>query len=88
MQIILFLLLGIVVGALARFVVPGREPGGLITSLLLGGGGALLGGFVGQVVGLYPAGQPAGFLMSLLGAIALVAAHREITQGRRVSRSE
>lgn len=88
MQFILFLLLGIVVGTLARFVVPGREPGGLSTSLLLGVGGSLLGGFAGQVVGLYPAGQPAGFLMSLLVAISLVATHREITRGHRVSRSE
>ncbi len=88
MQVILFLLLGIIVGALARLVVPDRGPGGLLASLLLGVGGSLLGGFVGQVVGLYPAGPQAGFLMPLLGAIALVAAHREITQRRRLSPSE
>jgi uncharacterized membrane protein YeaQ/YmgE (transglycosylase-associated protein family) len=71
-HIVWFLLFGLVVGAIARFVVPGREPGGWVVSMMIGVGGALFGGYFGRVVGLYGEGQPAGFMMSLLGAVALV----------------
>ncbi len=83
MHVILFLLFGLVVGALARWIVPGREPGGCIVSMLLGVGGALLGGFFGRAVGLYRPGQPAGFVMSLLGAIVLVAIYHALAVRRR-----
>ena len=86
MHIILFLLFGLVVGALARWIVPGREPGGWVVSMLLGVGGSLVGGFFGRLVGLYREGQPAGFVMSLLGAVALVAVYHVATTGRRASR--
>jgi uncharacterized membrane protein YeaQ/YmgE (transglycosylase-associated protein family) len=84
MHTILFLLFGLVIGALARFIVPGREPGGWLISMVLGVGGAFLGGFFGRVVGLYREGQPAGFVMSLLGAIVLVAVYHAITTRRRL----
>lgn len=86
MHILMFLLFGLVVGALARSIVPGREPGGWVVSMLLGISGAMVGGFFGRVVGLYREGQPAGFVMSLLGAVALVAAYHAVTAGRRLSR--
>jgi uncharacterized membrane protein YeaQ/YmgE (transglycosylase-associated protein family) len=82
MSIVLFLLFGLVVGALARWLVPGREPGGWGISIALGVGGALLGGFLGRSLGLYREGEPAGFLMSLLGAIVLVAAYHAYTHRR------
>lgn len=82
MHIILFLVFGLFVGAIARWIVPGREPGGWVVSMLLGVGGSILGGFFGRVAGLYREGQPAGFLMSLLGAIALVAVYHAITSRR------
>lgn len=87
MHILMFLLFGLVVGAIARWIVPGREPGGWVVSMLLGIGGAMLGGFFGRVVGLYREGQPAGFVMSLVGAVALVAVYHAVTSGRRVTRT-
>jgi uncharacterized membrane protein YeaQ/YmgE (transglycosylase-associated protein family) len=82
MHILWFLLFGLVVGALARFIVPGREPGGWIVSMMLGVGGAIVGGYFGRVVGLYREGQPAGFVMSLLAAISLVVVYKVLV-GRR-----
>ena len=86
MHIILFLLFGLVVGVIARLIVARRERGGWVVSMLLGVGGSLAGGFFGRIVGLYGEAQPAGFVMSLLGAVALVAIHHAITTGRRLSR--
>lgn len=82
MHILWFLLFGLVVGALARFIVPGREPGGWIISMLIGVGGAIVGGYFGRVVGLYREGQPAGFVMSLLAAICMVLVYKVLI-GRR-----
>jgi uncharacterized membrane protein YeaQ/YmgE (transglycosylase-associated protein family) len=82
MHLILFLLFGLIVGALARLIVPGKEPGGWLISMLIGVCGALLGGLVGRAVGLYHAGQSAGFIVSLLGAIVLVAAYHAIATRR------
>lgn len=84
---LMFLLFGLIVGAIARWIVPGREPGGWVVSMLIGIGGAFLGGFFGRVAGLYREGQPAGFVMSLIGAVALVAVYHAVTTGRRTSRS-
>jgi len=80
MSIILFLVFGLVVGALARLIVPGREPGGWGISMLLGIAGSFLGGFLGRVVGLYREGEPAGFIMSLIGAIVLVAGYHVLAR--------
>jgi uncharacterized membrane protein YeaQ/YmgE (transglycosylase-associated protein family) len=82
MHIILFLLFGLFVGALARFIVPGREPGGWVASILIGIGGSMLGNYVGRLMGLYREGQPAGFMASLLGAIALVVVYHTISARR------
>jgi uncharacterized membrane protein YeaQ/YmgE (transglycosylase-associated protein family) len=82
MHFLLFLLFGLVVGTLARFIVPGREPGGWVISMLLGVGGAILGGYFGRVVGLYREGEPAGFLMSLLGAISMVVVYKALVARR------
>lgn len=82
MHILIFLLFGLVIGTLARFIVPGREPGGWVISMLIGVGGAIVGGYFGRVVGLYREGQPAGFLMSLLAAISMVVVYKVLI-GRR-----
>jgi len=82
MHLILFLLFGLIVGAIARLIVPGREPGGWIISMLIGVVGSFLGGFLGRAIGLYREGEPAGFVMSLLGAIILVVAYHAITRRR------
>jgi uncharacterized membrane protein YeaQ/YmgE (transglycosylase-associated protein family) len=76
MGIIGWIVFGLIVGALAKLVMPGRDPGGWIVTILLGIAGALLGGFLGRAVGWYGPNDAAGFLMSLLGAIVLLALYR------------
>ena len=78
------ILSGIIIGALAKFVMPGRDPGGLVVTMLLGIAGALLGGFLGRSVGFYSPGQSAGWLMSILGAVVLLALYRMLV-GRRTT---
>ena len=75
---------GIIIGALAKFVMPGRDPGGLVVTMLLGIAGALLGGFLGRSVGFYGPDQSAGWLMSILGAVVLLALYRMFV-GRRAT---
>jgi uncharacterized membrane protein YeaQ/YmgE (transglycosylase-associated protein family) len=77
-----WILFGLIVGALAKFVMPGRDPGGIIVTILLGIAGALLGGFIGQALGLYGPGEGAGFIMAFIGAIVLLALYR-VAVGRR-----
>lgn len=74
-------IIGLVIGALAKLIMPGRDPGGIFITMLLGVAGALLATFLGSHLGLYREGQNAGFLMSLLGAILLLAVYR-LLKGR------
>ena len=72
MHLILFLVFGLIIGAVARLIVPGQEPGGWAASLVVGVVGAYLGGLVGRLVGLYPSYRSTGgWVMSLLGAIVV-----------------
>jgi uncharacterized membrane protein YeaQ/YmgE (transglycosylase-associated protein family) len=73
------LFIGLIVGALAKLMMPGRDPGGIFVTMLLGIAGAVIAGFLGRVVGLYRPGQRAGFIMSTLGAILLLALYRLVT---------
>jgi len=77
-----WMLFGLIVGAVAKLLMPGKDPGGIIITMLLGIVGAVLGGWIGRAMGLYGPGDPAGFLMSLVGAVALLAIYRA-TVGRR-----
>jgi uncharacterized membrane protein YeaQ/YmgE (transglycosylase-associated protein family) len=79
-----WMLFGLVVGALAKLVMPGRDPGGIIVTMLIGIVGALLGGWIGQAAGWYGPQQGAGFLMSLLGAIILLWIYRLVVSRRTV----
>ena len=79
------ILSGILIGALAKFVMPGRDPGGLVVTMLLGIAGALLGGLLGRSLGFYSPGQSAGWLMSILGAVVLLALYRMLVAGRATS---
>ena len=67
---------GLIAGVVAKLLMPGRDPGGFIITIVLGVAGALLGGFVGQALGLYREGEPAGFLMSVVGAVLLLVVYR------------
>jgi uncharacterized membrane protein YeaQ/YmgE (transglycosylase-associated protein family) len=82
MAILGWILFGLIVGALAKFVMPGRDPGGIIVTMLLGIAGAVLGGFLGRAFGWYQPGEPAGWVMSFVGAVVLLAIYRMVI-GRR-----
>jgi len=71
-----WILFGLVVGVIAKLMMPGRDPGGAIITILLGIVGAVLGGFLGRALGFYGPNEPAGFLMSLVGAVAVLAIYR------------
>ena len=77
-----WIVFGLVVGAIAKLVMPGRDPGGIIVTMLLGIVGALLGGYVGQAMGLYGPQDAAGFLMSILGAIVVLMIYRLLFRHR------
>jgi len=81
MALIWMLFIGLIVGALAKLVMPGRDPGGILVTMLLGIVGALVAGFVGRILGFYEPGQSAGFIMSTLGAILLLVLYR-LVKGR------
>ena len=70
--IIGWIVFGLVVGVIAKMLMPGRDPGGFIITMLLGIAGAVVGGFVGRALGFYGPGEAAGFLMSLVGAVILL----------------
>jgi uncharacterized membrane protein YeaQ/YmgE (transglycosylase-associated protein family) len=76
MGIIVTLLIGFVVGVIAKLLMPGRDPGGFIVTTLIGIAGAFLAKFIGQAVGWYHEGQSAGFIASVVGAIILLALYR------------
>ncbi|MGB9435331.1 MAG: GlsB/YeaQ/YmgE family stress response membrane protein [Candidatus Acidiferrum sp.] len=69
-------LIGLIVGAVAKFLMPGKDPGGWIITMLLGLAGSFLAGYLGRMVGWYREGQSAGFIMSVLGAILLLLLYR------------
>ena len=82
MGILSWILFGLVVGVIAKLLMPGRDPGGFIVTILLGIAGALIGGFIGRAMGLYQTNQGAGWLMSILGAIVLLALYRMMVRRR------
>jgi uncharacterized membrane protein YeaQ/YmgE (transglycosylase-associated protein family) len=78
MHVLWMIVVGLIVGALAKLIMPGRDPGGMIITILLGIGGSLLAGFLGRAVGWYREGDPIGFIASVIGAIVLLAIYRLI----------
>ena len=72
-----WIVFGLIIGALAKLVMPGRDPGGIIVSMLLGIAGAVIGGFIGRAIGWYQPGEPAGFVVATLGAIILLFIYRK-----------
>jgi uncharacterized membrane protein YeaQ/YmgE (transglycosylase-associated protein family) len=82
MGILSWILFGLVIGILAKLLMPGRDPGGFIVTILLGIAGALLGGFLGQAMGLYGPNESAGWIVSILGAVILLALYRMMVRRR------
>ena len=69
-------IIGLIVGAVAKFFMPGKDPGGFIVTILLGIAGSFVAGYLGRFLGWYQEGQAAGFIMSVLGAILLLFIYR------------
>jgi uncharacterized membrane protein YeaQ/YmgE (transglycosylase-associated protein family) len=78
-----WILVGLIAGAIAKLLMPGRDPGGCIITILIGIAGAVLAGFVGQSVGWYRPGEGAGLLAAIVGAFVILLVYRLIMKGRR-----
>ncbi len=72
MHLIWTLIIGLVIGAVAKFLMPGKDPGGIIVTMLIGIAGSFIATYAGRALGWYQEGQCAGFIMSVLGAIVLL----------------
>ena len=80
--IIGWIVFGLIVGVLAKFLMPGRDPGGIIVTALIGIVGAMIGGFLGRALGLYGPEDPAGLIMSVVGAVVLLFGYRKLVAAR------
>jgi uncharacterized membrane protein YeaQ/YmgE (transglycosylase-associated protein family) len=80
MGVLGWIIFGLIVGIVAKFLMPGRDPGGFIVTILIGIAGALVGGYLGRAVGWYREGDPVGFLMAVLGSIILLALYRMLAR--------
>lgn len=69
-------IIGLIIGAFAKLIMPGKDPGGWIITMLLGLAGSFVAGYLGRMIGWYKDGQSAGFIMSVLGAILLLYLYR------------
>ena len=77
------IIIGAIIGAVAKLLTPGRDPGGCIITILLGIAGSFLAGFLGRTMGWYAEGEPAGFIFSVVGAIILLLLYRLLFRGKR-----
>lgn len=82
MDILLWIIFGLVVGVVAKFLMPGPNPGGLVMTTILGIVGAVVGAWIGRVLGFYGPGQAAGFVMAVIGAIVVLAIYHFVTSRR------
>jgi uncharacterized membrane protein YeaQ/YmgE (transglycosylase-associated protein family) len=82
MGILGWIVFGLVVGAIAKLLMPGKDPGGLIITMVLGIVGALLGGFLGRALGMYNSNESTGFIMALVGAVVVLLVYRMTLGGR------
>lgn len=78
-------IIGLVAGAIAKLLMPGKDPGGLIITMLIGIAGSIVAGYLGRAIGWYQEGQGAGLIMSVVGAIILLALYRMMTSKRAAS---
>jgi uncharacterized membrane protein YeaQ/YmgE (transglycosylase-associated protein family) len=77
-----WIFIGLVAGVIGKLVMPGKDPGGFIVTILLGIAGALFAGFLGQALGFYAPGQAAGWIGATVGAIILLIIYRLVMRGR------
>ena len=76
MSILGLIVFGFIVGVVAKLLMPGRDPGGFIVTVAIGVVGALVGGFLGRLLGIYREGDPVGFVMAVIGSIVLLWIYR------------
>ncbi|MGH7834109.1 MAG: GlsB/YeaQ/YmgE family stress response membrane protein [Candidatus Binatia bacterium] len=76
MSVLGWILFGLVAGIVGKLLMPGRDPGGFIVTILLGIAGALLGGYIGRALGMYREDDPVGFIMAVIGSIILLIVYR------------
>lgn len=86
MSIIGWILFGLIVGVVAKLLMPGRDPGGMMVTILVGIVGALIGGFLGRLLGWYGENEPVGFIMAVSGAILVLWVYRKLSGPSRVER--
>ena len=84
LSFIWMLIIGLVVGAIAKLLMPGRDPGGFVITMLLGVAGSLIAGFLGRALGWYEMGEAPGFIASVVGAMVLLFIYRLVTRRRGV----
>lgn len=81
-----WILFGLIVGVIAKLIMPGKDPGGFIVTILLGIAGAVVAGFIGRALGWYGPDEAAGFLMSILGAILILFIYRRLRRPTTTAR--
>ncbi|MBX3160170.1 MAG: GlsB/YeaQ/YmgE family stress response membrane protein [Deltaproteobacteria bacterium] len=82
MHILWMLIIGLVVGAIAKLIMPGKDPGGILITMLIGVAGSLIAGLIGRSLGWYQQGESAGFIASIVGSLILLGIYR-LAVGRR-----
>ncbi len=85
MSIIWAIIIGFIVGIVAKLLMPGKNPAGFIITTLLGIGGSLVGKFIGQGLGMYKEGDPVGFFMSIIGAMIILFIYHHLTKNTAAS---
>ena len=85
MHILVTLIIGLIVGALAKLIMPGKDPGGVIITILLGIAGSFIAGFLGHALGWYKVGDGPGIIASIIGSVILLAIYRAVIGRRHVA---
>ncbi|WP_029190170.1 GlsB/YeaQ/YmgE family stress response membrane protein [Verrucomicrobium spinosum] len=85
MSFIWMLIIGLIVGAVAKLLMPGKDPGGIFITMVIGVVGSFLAGFLGRTLGWYNEGEPVGFIASVIGAVLLLVLYRMVTGRRRMA---
>ena len=83
LHVMVLFFFGLLIGAIAKWIVPGRDPGGWLITSVLGIAGSFVGSWLGEAAGLYQHGQPAGWAMSVVGAVVILVAYRAIRRVRQ-----
>ena len=81
MTVLGWVVFGLIVGIIGKLVMPGKDPGGFLATVAIGIVGALIGGFLGRLIGLYGQDDPVGFFMAVLGAVVFLWLYRVVTRG-------